>query len=82
MYQLWGGGAPFKPNKDGTLSDASGTRCYLMGASAKILSDLRTDPQWKDTKVAPQPLGKLRVLKSRLSRNLRGVHEILQRIDF
>ena len=31
-------------------------RCYLMGASAKILSDLRTDPKWKDTKVAPHTL--------------------------
>eukprot|EP00287_Rhodomonas_sp_CCMP768_P008536 CAMPEP_0196731442 /NCGR_PEP_ID=MMETSP1091-20130531/11176_1 /TAXON_ID=302021 /ORGANISM="Rhodomonas sp., Strain CCMP768" /LENGTH=172 /DNA_ID=CAMNT_0042074579 /DNA_START=174 /DNA_END=692 /DNA_ORIENTATION=- len=52
MYQLWGGGAPFKKNTDGTLSDRSGTTCYLMGNSAAIIRELKTDPKWADSKVA------------------------------
>mmetsp|Transcript_11731 Transcript_11731/g.27236 ORF Transcript_11731/g.27236 Transcript_11731/m.27236 type:complete len:230 (+) Transcript_11731:11-700(+) len=52
MYQLWGGGAPFKKNGDGSLTDCKGTRCTMMGNSAEILYELNTDPKWKDTKVA------------------------------
>ena len=52
MYQLWGGGSPFKKNADGTLTDRSGTKCYMMGNTAGIIKELKTDPKWKDTKVA------------------------------
>ena len=52
MYQLWGGGAPFKKQADGTLLDKSGTKCYMMGDTAAIIRELKTDPKWKDTKVA------------------------------
>uniref|UniRef100_A0A6T6SH26 Magnesium-dependent phosphatase-1 n=1 Tax=Hemiselmis tepida TaxID=464990 RepID=A0A6T6SH26_9CRYP len=52
MYQLWGGGAPFKKNSDGSLTDCKGTRCTMMGNSAEILHELNTDPKWKDSKVA------------------------------
>mmetsp|Transcript_84396 Transcript_84396/g.225508 ORF Transcript_84396/g.225508 Transcript_84396/m.225508 type:complete len:230 (-) Transcript_84396:13-702(-) len=52
MYELWGGGAPFTKNPDGTLSDRRGTRCRLMGNTAAVLHELKTDPKWKDTQVA------------------------------
>jgi len=52
MYQLRGGGAPFKKNLDGTLTDKSGTTCYMMGNTAEIIHELKTDPKWKDTKLA------------------------------
>ena len=32
MYELWGGGAPFSDNGDGTLSDRSGVTVRLLGA--------------------------------------------------
>lgn len=31
MYQLWGGGSPFREGKNGDLADCSGERVYLMG---------------------------------------------------
>jgi len=37
MYQLWGGGAPFRQNDDGTLSDCRGTKVRLLGAVREIL---------------------------------------------
>ena len=52
MYQLRRGGAPFKKNMDGTLTDKSGTTCYMMGNTAEIIHELKTDPKWKDTKLA------------------------------
>ena len=52
MYELWGGGAPFKPNKDGTLSDRNGTKVHLLGDVKNILYELHTDPKWKETVVA------------------------------
>ena len=52
MYELWGGGSPFKQNKDGTLSDRSGTRVHLLGDVKNILYELKTDPKWKDSIVA------------------------------
>jgi hypothetical protein len=34
MYELWGGGgAPFKPNKDGTLSDKAGPSGFWLKRS-------------------------------------------------
>ena len=49
--QLWGGGSPFKKNNDKTLTDRSGTRCYLMGNTAEILREIKTSPRWKGAKV-------------------------------
>jgi len=52
MYELWGGGgAPFKVNGDGSLSDRAGTRVNLIGDVKKIMNELATEEQWKDTKV-------------------------------
>ena len=52
MYELWGGGAPFTPNTDGTLSDKKGTKVHLLGDVKNILYELHTDPKWKETIVA------------------------------
>ena len=52
MYELWGGGAPFKENKDGSLSDKNGTRVQLLGDVKNILHELKTDPKWSDSIVA------------------------------
>jgi len=52
MYELWGGGAPFKENKDGTLSDKNGTKVHLLGDVKNILHELKTDPKWADSIVA------------------------------
>ena len=51
MYMLWGGGAPFSENKDGTLNDRRGQRVRMLGATPAILHELKTDPKWKDTVV-------------------------------
>ena len=60
MYELWGGGSPFKENKvtgailyqlvkkyhqDGTLSDKRGTKIHLLGDVRDILHELHTDPK-------------------------------------
>jgi magnesium-dependent phosphatase 1 len=54
MYQLWGGGAPFTAIGDGTqqLRDSAGQKVRLLGVAGKLLEELKTDEQWKDTKVA------------------------------
>ena len=52
MYELWGGGAPFKPNQDGTLSDRKGTKVHLLGDVKNILYELHTDPKWEESIVA------------------------------
>ena len=52
MYELWGGGAPFKENNDGTLADRNGTRVRLLGDVKNILHDLKTDPKYSDSIVA------------------------------
>eukprot|EP00088_Acartia_fossae_P033049 TRINITY_DN33822_c0_g1_i1.p1 TRINITY_DN33822_c0_g1~~TRINITY_DN33822_c0_g1_i1.p1 ORF type:complete len:186 (+),score=34.41 TRINITY_DN33822_c0_g1_i1:46-603(+) len=52
MYELWGGGgAPFKENKDGTLSDRAGTRVHLLGDVKKIMNEFVTDEKWKESKI-------------------------------
>jgi len=52
MYELWGnGGAPFKQNKDGTLSDRAGTRVRLLGDVKNIMNEFATKPQWKQCKI-------------------------------
>ena len=58
MYELWGGGSPFKENKvnkekshqykclqDGTISDKRGTKVHLLGDVRDILHELHTDPK-------------------------------------
>ena len=52
MYELWGGGPPFRANKGGTLSDRNGTKIHLLGDVKNILYELHTDPKWKESIVA------------------------------
>lgn len=52
MYMLWGGGAPFKKNKDGSLVDKAGQRVIMLGAVPEVLLELKTDAVWKDAVVA------------------------------
>lgn len=53
MYQLWGGGAPFKVSKNGKdLLDRSGQVVRLLGVSAQILDELQNHGAFEDTKVA------------------------------
>lgn len=53
MYQLWGGGAPFTLDHSANeLIDKNGTRVRLLGATARVLHHLHTDPAFADTKVA------------------------------
>ena len=54
MYQLWGGGSPFRVDGDGTkqLYDQHGTKVKLLGVSSKVLQELKTDPRWLNTKTA------------------------------
>lgn len=55
MYQLWGGGAPFRhaPNRVDLL-DSSGATVRLLGSAAQILHDIQTHPRFieRNTKVA------------------------------
>ena len=51
MYMLWGGGSPFTRHDDNTLSDRGGSKVKLLGATAKILDELK-QPPYTDTKVA------------------------------
>ena len=51
-YELWGGGAPFKHNKDGSLCDRNGTKVDLIGDVKSILYELKTNPKWADSIVA------------------------------
>ena len=45
MYQLWGGGAPFRAAGDGSpdLVDCAGVRVRMLGAMQAILSELAAD---------------------------------------
>jgi hypothetical protein len=54
MYQLWGGGAPFTIEGDGTkqLRDSAGTRVKLLGISGPLLEELKNVQKWSATKVA------------------------------
>jgi len=52
MYELWGGGgAPFKPNKDGSLTDRAGTRVDLLGDVKNIMNEFKTLDKWKECKI-------------------------------
>eukprot|EP00596_Hydrurales_sp_CCMP1899_P007321 CAMPEP_0119036514 /NCGR_PEP_ID=MMETSP1177-20130426/4264_1 /TAXON_ID=2985 /ORGANISM="Ochromonas sp, Strain CCMP1899" /LENGTH=196 /DNA_ID=CAMNT_0006996489 /DNA_START=85 /DNA_END=675 /DNA_ORIENTATION=+ len=54
MYQLWGGGAPFKADSDGTqrLFDKKGSIVKLLGRSSYILEELKGEDRWSETVVA------------------------------
>jgi magnesium-dependent phosphatase 1 len=52
MYELWGGGgAPFKQNKDGTLTDRGGTKVALLGDVKNLMHEFATESMWKQTKI-------------------------------
>lgn len=55
MYQLWGGGAPFRQASNKVdLLDRSGSKVRLLGISGQILHDLHVHPKFieNDTKIA------------------------------
>jgi magnesium-dependent phosphatase 1 len=53
MYQLWGGGAPFRYASNGKdLLDRSGSAVRLLGVTDMILHELKTHPQLQGIKVA------------------------------
>ncbi len=52
MYMLWGGGSPFSVICEDELRDASGRSVRLLGASGKVLHDLKHHEAWKGTIVA------------------------------
>ena len=52
MYQLWGGGAPFKQTPDGDLTDRSGERVYLMGDIRNIMNELKNDSKYANVEIA------------------------------
>lgn len=51
MYELWGGGSPFRVVDDGTryLMDKNGTKVRLLGISGQILHELKYSPEWENT---------------------------------
>lgn len=53
MYELWGGGAPFRAAANGKdLLDKAGTTVRLLGVADRILHDLHTHSALSDVKVA------------------------------
>lgn len=46
------GGSPFTVVDNSKLKDASGTTVRLLGIAGDVLMELKTNPKWKDTKVA------------------------------
>ena len=52
MYELWGGGAPFRKGPNGTLRDRQGTTVQLMGVSREVLRALKREAEWSETIVA------------------------------
>jgi len=52
MYMLWGGGAPFTPQPDGTLRDRKGEVVTLHSGVCAVMNELADDPKWKGTTVA------------------------------
>ncbi|KAK7201377.1 Acid Phosphatase [Novymonas esmeraldas] len=54
MYQLWGGGSPFKPHKKNpsVMIDRAGTEVHLIGESREVLQTLSTDARWASTYLA------------------------------
>lgn len=52
MYQLWGGGAPFRGDGHGHMTDSKNTKINLLGNTREVFSSLRYDKEFIDTKVA------------------------------
>lgn len=52
MYQLWGGGPPFKGDGRSHMTDRSGTKVRLLGDVRNVLHELHTHEKWSDTKLA------------------------------
>mmetsp|Transcript_12095 Transcript_12095/g.31128 ORF Transcript_12095/g.31128 Transcript_12095/m.31128 type:complete len:196 (-) Transcript_12095:199-786(-) len=53
MYQLWGGGAPFKYHeKSNTCTDRAGVTVRLMGAVVDVWHTIATDPAFGSTQIA------------------------------
>jgi magnesium-dependent phosphatase 1 len=48
MYELWGGGAPFKSHNGEFLSDRKGERVNLLGSSREVLSQLCGLPEYQE----------------------------------
>ena len=57
MYHLWGGGgSPFKlDSKTGNAIDRAGTEVQIMADLRSILTQVKTDPKWAETKVCDEP---------------------------
>jgi magnesium-dependent phosphatase-1 len=53
MYQLWGGGAPFRyHSEDNTCTDRSGQRVRLLGAVCEVWHQIATDVAFERTQIA------------------------------
>eukprot|EP00035_Acanthoeca_spectabilis_P012072 m.213491 g.213491 ORF g.213491 m.213491 type:complete len:190 (+) comp15522_c0_seq5:2240-2809(+) len=53
MYQLWGGGAPFKYHpSSNTCTDRAGVTVRLMGATVDVWHQIATDPEFAETEIA------------------------------
>jgi magnesium-dependent phosphatase 1 len=49
MYEIWGGGSPFKTQKNGNVKDCKGQEVYFLGDVRKILYELHTDSKYADS---------------------------------
>merc|ERR1711908_115982 len=52
MYMLWGGGAPFKEQSNGTLLDRNNRPVTLHSGVRAVMRELAEDPEWRDAVVA------------------------------
>jgi magnesium-dependent phosphatase 1 len=52
MYQLWGGGAPFRGDGFGDMTDRKNTKIRLLGNTREIFSSLKYGQEFVETKVA------------------------------
>ncbi len=53
MYQLWGGGSPFRASPCGQhLIDSAGKRLSLLGPTRSLLVELSTSPEWSGVELA------------------------------
>ena len=49
MYEIWGGGSPFKLQENGNVKDCKGEEVHFLGDVRKILYELHTDPKYADS---------------------------------
>lgn len=53
MYHLWGGGgSPFTPAANGNVKDRGNTTVEIMADLREILQEVKSEPQWNQTKFA------------------------------